>query len=295
MSEIWNYLISLIPAFYTAASLTVGTYNIRNFDYDERSNTKTNRSELRSIIETTEADLLAVQEINNISEFKQFIEKNFYNYKTEISECGGANNQKLGFIYNSARLKILSFRESSLAQKSKGSCYEGGRPVAIAEFEIIHTKQKFHAFSVHLKSGGQADSINMRQQQFVALEKLVSSILKNSETKDFIIAGDMNTTTFKEKNVDYQSTVSLANLINAVNITSNLKCTSYWWGNTDDGIEEPSILDHVLISKNLIKVQTTPKLGGHCEQQSCKESKYNDLGKSYSHVSDHCPVSIKIQ
>lgn len=75
--KIWTLLLSLLPTLSFAASLTVGTYNIRNFDYDERYRIKTNKPELAKIIKETQADLIAVQEINNTTEFVRYVKTTF--------------------------------------------------------------------------------------------------------------------------------------------------------------------------------------------------------------------------
>ncbi len=290
-------LFTLIPPICFAASLTVGTYNIRNFDYDERYRIQTNKSELENIITETEADLLAVQEINNTAEFTRYVKSTFSGYDSELSECGGAHGQKLGFMYNTAKIKLLSFNEDlTLAGAGEqGSCYSGSRPAAIALFEIVQTKQKFYAISVHLKSGGQNASLQKRMKQFKIIQELISDIQWRTNVKDFIIAGDMNTTTYNTRGTDYKTLQSMVTALGATDISKSLPCTAYWWGGSDDGIEDPSILDHVIISKGLIKNTLQPKLGGHCAAVSCKAMPSDKLGMSYSNVSDHCPVSAKIQ
>ena len=75
-------LILLISLIYSQAwaSLNITTYNIRNFDYDVRSNTPTNRTHLMQIINKINPDLMAVQEINDTREFTAMITRENYNY-----------------------------------------------------------------------------------------------------------------------------------------------------------------------------------------------------------------------
>lgn len=291
------FILSLIPSLSFTATLTVGTYNIRNFDYDERYRIKTNKSELAKIINATGADLIAVQEINNTAEFSRYVASTFPGFDSELSECGGAHGQRLGFMFNTKKLKLLSFNEDlSLSEPNgRGTCYAGSRPAAIGLFEIIETKQKFYAFSVHLKSGSQAASIDKRLEQFIVIQDLILDLQKKTGVKDFVIAGDMNTTTYNVRGVDYKALQSLTTGLGATDLSQSLPCTAYWWGGSDDNIEDPSVLDHVLISKGLLKKVPQPKLGGHCAAVSCKQMPVPSLGMSYSNVSDHCPVSAQIQ
>ena len=48
------------------AASKIASYNIRNFDYDERSHTPTNKFHLVRTLGALDADLIAVQEINNV-------------------------------------------------------------------------------------------------------------------------------------------------------------------------------------------------------------------------------------
>lgn len=295
--KIWTLLASLIPTLSFAASLTVGTYNIRNFDYDERYRIQTNKSELSKIINSTQADLIAVQEINNTTEFTRYVKSTFQGFDAELSECGGAHGQKLGFMFNTKKLKLLSFNEDLALSGpgNTGTCYGGSRPAAIGLFEIIDTKQRFYAVSVHLKSGSQNESIEKRLGQFKVIEKIIKSLQSSTGVQDFVIAGDMNTTTYNVRGVDYKALQNLASTLGATDLSKSLPCTAYWWGGSDDNIEDPSILDHVLISKGLVKKTIKTELGGHCAAVSCKQMAAPSLGMSYSNVSDHCPVSAQIQ
>ena len=288
--------LSLLPTLTFAASLTVGTYNIRNFDYDERYRIRTNKSELAKIINETKADLIAVQEINNAVEFERYAEATFPEFEAELTECGGAHDQKVGFLFNTKKLNLLSFNQDLALTNPGGrdTCDQGSRPAGVALFEIIETKQKFYALSVHLKSGSQGDSLRKRVKQFAIIQKLVQD-LQATGVKDFVVAGDMNTTTYNVRGEDYKVLKGVATALEATDLSSGLACTAYWWGNSDDGIETPSILDHVLISKGLIKKEVKTQLGGHCKAVSCKEISERELGESYANVSDHCPVTATIQ
>ncbi len=42
----------------SAQALTIGAYNIRNFDYDERSRIKTNKQELSLLLSSLKFDVL---------------------------------------------------------------------------------------------------------------------------------------------------------------------------------------------------------------------------------------------
>src|SRR5690606_36331051 len=92
-------------------ALTIGAYNIRNFDYVQRYRISTNKSALTSILQEVSADVLSVEEINNTLEFERYVEKNLPGYDVELTRCGGAHGQRLGFIFNTKVVDLLAFNE----------------------------------------------------------------------------------------------------------------------------------------------------------------------------------------
>lgn len=289
--------LALVATTLTAQALTIGTYNIRNFDYDQRSRVKTDKSALANILKSLEADVLSVEEINETEEFKRFVSSRFPGYKAALSECGGAHGQRLGFLYNTATVELLSFSEDLSISNPGGDedCYNGSRPMAIGLFQVKATKQKFYGITVHLKSGGAAGSLHKRKKQYSIIRQTIKDLQYSSGVKDFYVAGDFNTTEFITRGSDYAALNSIVNELGMINLTAKVACTAYWWGGSDDGIETPSILDHLIVTPGLLKKETTAKVSGHCQKVRCQEVSERDLGISYEGVSDHCPVTATIQ
>lgn len=282
----------------SAHALTIGAYNIRNFDYDERYRISTNKVELQSIISNLKADVLSVEEINNTAKFEEFVANKLPGYDTELSRCGGEHGQHLGFLYNKNTVELLAFNEDlTIAEPgTPGSCDSGSRPLAIALFRVKATKQKFYGFTVHLKSGSQPASLKKRSQQYQIIMNTMTELKAKTGVVDFYVAGDFNTTEYVSRGSDYADLNRAVKAMGMIDLASNLKCTAYYWGGTDDGIETPSMLDHVLATPGLIKNKTTDaKVHGHCATASCREVPIKDLGISYESVSDHCPVTATVQ
>ncbi len=85
------FILSSFLVIQAQAAVRVATYNIRNFDYDQRSNTPTNKNHLSKILKEINFDILAVQEINKRNIFANMIDESFGSrYQTYLSECGGA-------------------------------------------------------------------------------------------------------------------------------------------------------------------------------------------------------------
>ena len=280
----------LILSISSQASIRLATYNIRNFDYDERYRISTNKPYLKKILEEISADLIAVQEINNTEEFRRFIKSHFPHYEVALSACGGAHRQHLGFVYDQRKIELLSTEEDTHFNLNDHNCLGGSRPAFIGVFKYIDQKEPFVAVSLHLKSGSKADSIQKRISQYDLIGRLKSRYEKIGYSH-FVLMGDMNTTGFLNQMYDHQAFINMILQNQFEDLGKNLKCTAYWWGLTDDNIEEPSVLDHILISKSLrSKSGIETNALGHCQKVSCKSASVDELGASYQGVSDHCPI-----
>lgn len=283
----------------SASALSIGTYNIRNFDYDQRYRIQTNKTELETIIKNMNVDVLSVEGINNTAAWDKFVQTKLPGYDTEVSVCGGEHGQRLGFLYNTNTVELLSFNEdlSIVEPGTPGSCDAGSRPMAIGLFRVKASGQKFYGITLHLKSGNRSSSLKKRAQQFQILQNTILDLQNRTGVKEFYFAGDLNTTDYLTRGQDYQILNRLIQNLGMVHLTSNLKCSAYYWGGTDDGIETPSLLDHVVATPGLIRLKSRANVQtfGHCQKVSCREVPINDLGISYESVSDHCPIAATIQ
>jgi endonuclease/exonuclease/phosphatase family metal-dependent hydrolase len=274
--------------------LTFASYNIRNFDHDPRSGVETNKVELAKILRTFDFDLLAIQEVVAKDTFESFFSDNFPKLNYKLSDCGGRGHQKLGFIYNPERLKLISFiEEPRIAVNS--DCHSGIRPGVFGIFET-KSKIKIVAVSLHLKAGGMQENDDMRYTQIMVLH----DILKEYRTqgyKNFVIMGDLNTTDYIKKAKNYARFVEFVKVNDLVDSAEAMACTAYWSGGVSDGKEHSSILDHVLVSNKLLGKAKKPKIfvHSHCEQVACAATPAINLGESYRGVSDHCPVTFSLE
>lgn len=292
--------ISILVVFSlnSFAAINIGTYNIRNFDYDERSQTPTNKSQLVRILKSMDADLLGVQEIHEKRTFSHMIDRNFgRHFQTFLTDCGGAHDQHLGFVVNTSKFEVIHFREDlrtvNVNSPHQSGCHQGSRPLAIIQLKHRKSQARLAAIAVHLKSGGRPNSIRKRFKQIAEVMKVKKELGKQGYDK-VIILGDFNTTEFKSKNQDQKNEFNQhLRRVDLNNQTASLKCTSYWWGNQDDGIQYPSHLDHIITSRSLTQIGA-PKVYGHCQALACQSSPESSMQVSFNEVSDHCPIAIKL-
>lgn len=306
-------LLSQMSAFAIAANLSeraidsgvrIASYNIRNFDYDQRSRVPTNKQELAKTLKEIDFDFLGVQEINKVDVFANFIDRNFFGkYKVALSECGGAHGQRLGFVYDKSLFQLVGFEEdmrvSNPHSPNRAECDQGSRPLAVGTFRVKTTGKLFVAVSLHLKSGGQDRSIRKRFKQLEILGRLLAE-KRSMGINHFVAMGDFNSTEYIFDGRNTRKFESAVQRMGLMNLSSELSCTAYWWGGRPDGKQYPSQLDHILISngfQNILKsngnksgrgIQTLAY--GHCKKLSCSVADEGRMGEAFEGVSDHCPI-----
>jgi endonuclease/exonuclease/phosphatase family metal-dependent hydrolase len=285
-------LSTLLPLSLSWANFTITTYNIRNFDYDARSNVRTNKSELAKILSSLQSGMVAVQEIVNEVEFKSFVQKTLPNHQVVHSKCGGAGKQKVGLLVDKTLYTVNSFKEDSRVADSS-SCNSGLRPALIVNITEKATNLNFDVIVVHLKAGGKQSNADVRYRQYQILSEILNE-MKQLGKENFIILGDFNSTDYNLRNQNYQRFIDFVDLNDLIDPTAELECSAYWWGGIDDGIEYSSLLDHVIVSTALFNQFKTTAISNeaHCKKVSCKNSPGSDLGLSFLEVSDHCPIKF---
>jgi endonuclease/exonuclease/phosphatase family metal-dependent hydrolase len=192
---------------------------------------------------------------------------------------------------------MLSFNEDlSISEPGEaGGCNSGSRPLAIGLFQIKSSKQKFYGLTTHLKSGSDPESVEKRTKQFQILKNIIRDLKAKTGIADFYFAGDLNTTEYLSRGTDYKLLTKLVSDLGMIDLAQNLGCSAYWWGGTDDGIEDPSLLDHIVVTPGLRKNSNQAQASGHCKKVSCRQASLKELGVSYESVSDHCPITATIQ
>jgi endonuclease/exonuclease/phosphatase family metal-dependent hydrolase len=292
-------LLLLSTSLNSWSSFKITTFNIRNFDHDQRSNVRTNKEELAGLLKQADSDLIGVQEIVKDRLLESFIQQIMPTHLVKVSECGGAHDQKLGFVYRADRLKLLSFTEDlrlSIGRTGEEpSCSGSSRPAAIGIFQDLQTQQKMIAISVHLKSGGNDSDLNKRKFQLETLKTILNELMAEHAVKNFVIMGDFNTTQYTFRKEEYKRFVDYVRDLSAHDMSAKVECSAYWWGGIRDNIEYPSLLDHIIVSKTLIEGEYTVEAGAHCQRNSCEATHESDVGITYDEVSDHCPITATLK
>ena len=276
-----------------AQALTIGAYNIRNFDYDTRYKIKTNKPVLAETILKANPDIMTVEEIGNTQEFERFVSSSLPGYAVNLSRCGGRGQQHIGFIYKTTTVELLSFNEDLSITDPGGNvgCDTSSRPLIIGLFRELSSKKMIYGMAAHLKAGSARDAIEKRHEQLDIIGDWITHLKTSTNVKDYFLGGDLNSTLFANRGPDFKKFSEFAAKNDLVNATMNVGCSAYWWGGSNDNIEDPSLLDHVFVSSSLVKNGYKSEVGSHCSAAKCQSKHKKDLGVTYNQVSDHCPIT----
>ena len=277
------YFVAINSAF---AQWSVSSYNIRNFDKDMAQG-RTNIPELSKLLQDSKSDVMGFVEIINMEAFKGLMSQNFPNYPIHFSKCGGGGKQKLGIVFNPKVFEFVDANEDLRFSGSGKKC-EGLRPGYFVTLKHIKNKTQ-HVFGVmHLKAGGAQNAMEKRWTQY----NLLTEVVKSYKDKNLYLLGDFNTTGYNIKDQDYEMFESYLKKAGQRTIAEELACTSYWSGPLNTGRHQSSVLDHIIMNQDSYSKISQIYLGGHCKKLDCKDATPEELGVSYTEVSDHCPIKV---
>ena len=249
-------------------TLEVVTWNLKNFP------TTFQTVELvKGILETLDADLIALQEIRSINDFEDLVDQ-LQGWEGTVLTVG-SSTQRLAYLYKTTELTLLEpivhlFDENT--DEFNDAFTSVRRPL---QAQFLHKNGlNFKAINVHLKCCD--DSEDRRRK---ALDLIKSKIDEDWSTESVIVLGDFN-----DELVDSDNVFDVF-----LNDPTNFKFTtlpiaqgssSQWsfpsW---------PSHLDHILITDELFS-----------KALSTETLRFSDCFAGYgTSISDHRPVMIRLE
>ncbi len=257
--------------------LTIGTFNIAwlgDGENDKIKRTEADYIRLAEVIESTGADILALQEIENEEALRK-LTKHLPGYEFVIDSGGGLQN--LAFLYKKD-VEIISSRVY--------------RPIAVIKnrtrpgFIIEARKGEFDfiAMTVHFKSTSRYDntyekkiaSRQIRKKQAGIASRWMDSVLAAGAEKDLILLGDVNDYPARKKN---NTIGELTQSTNLNFLSSRLKSCKY---------VNLMGIDHIIVTNSA------------AERYRQNSLRLYDLYSAYSDrevkkLSDHCPVLVMFE
>jgi endonuclease/exonuclease/phosphatase family metal-dependent hydrolase len=264
-------------------SATVATFNIRVFPEPT-----TDLEAVAATIADTHADVLAVQEIRNATEFERMLarasERSSRDYRLVPGPCGGDGfGLTTGVVYDASRWTLAAQRQYPDLGRSE-SC---GDWLPATAAVLDKGRRRLVVTSIHLAPF--PDRFDERQQQWPRALELMSELEREFEPNASFMMGDTNSTGFrgepKEEPDFVRSTVRKAG---RDLLTDDTACTEYWLPREAESYQ-PSLLDHIVTRGGQ---WGEPQVQGLCARLKCESAPKDAMDPEFDTVSDHCPVVV---
>ncbi len=257
--------------FGTTTSLDIVTWNVEKLNPgDGESVSQSTINYVTQIVNGLDADIIALQEINDVSAFSDIIEGTDYN-----GISSGETYKDVAFLYNSKKIKNVSFKQILSSESSFTS-----NPFKMT---FTYLGQEYILINLHLKCCD--DGVDRRMESCIALKSYIDTYYSNSNV---IVVGDWNDelTDSYSDNV-FQTIIDDPTNYKFADMDIAEGSSSYWsfpnW---------PSHLDHILITNELFD---DLNLSASDIQTLKIDQSFSGGFSSYDYyVSDHRPVGLKL-
>ena len=285
-------------------NVRIVSWNVRNFPLDERPqdpdlgfSRRTNICDLETVLGHLDADILALQEVNDTRRFPPILRRAVGDRRMGVrfSTGGGRFGQHLGIAWDLDALELVS----EPFDVTETVFEKGMRPAFAASFRSRRPGGiDFTVIVVHLESGLQNVSDRRRQNRAVA--EWIEEWVETTGDPDVVLLGDFNTTGsprggFEGELQSMKTILARAGLRLLPNTTG---CSSYWEGGDRDGVQEASLLDFVFLGGFSAGQPVVPVQAWlHCARLECADlvSRPGQEDGTFWDVSDHCPLTFEIR
>jgi len=256
----------------------VATWNIENFPKQGKSTIDA----VSTIIKNLDLDLIAVQEIANITAFDSLL-STLPSWSGKLTDHVYNSNeyQKTGFLFKTNFISLSNVKSLDINEYTAyGSAFP--RPPLAGFVQIIDNsdvKFDFNIIVLHMKAYGGLDNEARRRRACELLKNYIDEEIASGSDPDFIILGDWN---------DSLDDISSENVFNPfLDDTDNYSFLTHNLTNQYSYISDryKSFIDHILITQD-----TKSEYG----EGKTKVLYLDDQYSAYpSTVSDHRPVVSK--
>lgn len=256
----------------TKNEITVGTFNIAWLGdgiNDKTPRTSQDLNNISQVIFTLEADILALQEIENTKSIESIIDESKYSILTSSYP----KEQKTALIINKNieivdiyQLDSISLGNTDLRPGLVAYCRLNGFDFFVGSFHFKSTSR--YDDTPYKKSR----SFDMRQEQSKILLEEIRKLIDIKKDKDVILLGDFNDNPTKKN-----SNITILENDEFDFLTSEMMSCKYSiWKSIDHIIVSQSMKDRIINSSlNMIDINTM------FPEEKAKK------------ISDHCPVIVR--
>lgn len=245
-----------------------------------------------SAIKDTNADIIGLQEVENLDTLKsfqsQFVKKYPFQYVIDGNDPRLIDVAVLSKI-EAKFLKTHQFDKNGTKKIFSRDCLE-------IEYDLNGTP--FTLFINHFKSmlGGRAETMDRRKKQSERVVKIIKDKFGNNPSNEnFAVMGDLN---------DYLPSAGLQPLLGQPWLENVVKtrianAADQWthWYDNDNSVSQ---LDYILLSKKIANnnnaaVPVIIRKGLAQKATAYTGPRYPGVGPTRPSASDHCPVAITIK
>ena len=236
---------------------------------------------VKQIIEVINAEIIGVQEISNVSNFNQLVNKlDSYN-----GYCTNTSNLNLGYIYKNT----LNIDSIYTILNSESYFFAGRFPLVL---EMNYEGEDYVIINNHFKCCGDgildfSDNTDEEFRRFSAISLIKTYVDSNYSNKNVLILGDLNDLVEES----FNNNVFMPIINDSINYLVADKYIPYQNTANWSYPSWPSHLDHIIINKNLFD----NLINIYQDVKTIRVDNYLGSFQIYDNIiSDHLPVGVNI-
>ena len=269
--------------------LRIATFNIENFGAPDK---RTDDSRITELIAELDADVIAVQEIQDPARFAVLvagIATPGRRYQFVPSRCGGNSKwhdpMHVGFVLDVAHVRLMTTQEfPELAPTPDEGCGFQDRPGLLGEF--IAAGRRFDLLVVHFAA--KPEQAPKRRDQWDRALAIVAG--RRAAGVPVAIIGDVNSTGFLDDAQEERAYIRQRLAAARMTLPTEMIGCSEYFQRDGRGPYRRSLLDHVALCDRF-PIEPHAEVHGYCRELACP-AHLDSLPRDFNTVSDHCPVTI---
>ena len=289
-----SILISFLAPYLSAQEVRVASWNIEHLAEHNKvgcvPRSTLDYEKLRNFSELLNADVIALQEVENTAAVERVFPKSEWNIVLSDRPNSRSYNCR-GNDQESTQQRVAVVLRKGIKYQNKGSFEELGLKMEGLRYgvvvEIFGDRDTINLLALHLKSGCFVDDYSTSKLRACeVLETQIETLddwIENSirENKKFIVLGDFNSRLTVENSMFWNKLVNMDNMpIGIQNGTQNL---------TGCHPRYPDLIDHIILGPETSKLQIQNSQMVHFYSSTGRHMAEEDM------LSDHCPVSLVLR
>jgi len=289
-----SILISFLAPYLSAQEVRVASWNIEHLAEHNKvgcvPRSTLDYEKLRNFSELLNADVIALQEVENTAAVERVFPKSEWNIVLSDRPNSRSYNCR-GNDQESTQQRVAVVLRKGIKYQNKGSFEELGLEMEGLRYgvvvEIFGDRDTINLLALHLKSGCFVDDYSTSKLRACeVLETQIETLddwIENSirENKKFIVLGDFNSRLTVENSMFWNKLVNMDNMpIGIQNGMQNL---------TGCHPRYPDLIDHIILGPETSKLQIQNSQMVHFYSSTGRHMAEEDM------LSDHCPVSLVLR